>query len=86
MKYQQGGAVTPRTWLVIALIAVALASAATNIYLLRHRQLVINYQERAAVVRPPSTTVGNKRPPDAGIFPDYADVCDGFFAICWEKT
>jgi hypothetical protein len=76
---QRGGSARPRSWLVGALIIFALSSAAMNVYQHTHRQIVINVEAPAPGAMQPSRA-------DSGIFPDRADVCDNFFAICWKTA
>lgn len=46
MKYQFGGTATVRTYLLVLLIAAGAASAATNIWLANHRQIVLEFSYR----------------------------------------
>lgn len=78
-------------FLVFLLLAAGLASAAMNIYLMRHRAIVINFSatHTQPVSQLPTTVIRHQEPStDFGsvhIFPERYDVCTFANAICWVR-
>lgn len=77
-------------FLVFLLLAAGLASAAMNIYLMRHRAIVINFSPtHTQRVSQPTMVIRHREPgTDYGsvhIFPERYDVCTFANAICWVR-
>jgi hypothetical protein len=83
---QRGGAAKPRTWILIALLVAGLASAAMNIYLMRHQTIEIIYTSPVL----PTTQVKDNTDADVGVVHILNDggmgVCTFADAICWTRT
>jgi hypothetical protein len=80
MDKQRGGSFTVSGWLALALLAAGAASAATNLYLARHRTIEVSFPSEPTEVHPPKDDLYEMH-----AFPDGQEVCDSFDTICWIK-
>lgn len=87
-QLQRGGRASPRTWLVILLLGVASLSAALNVYLFKHQQLVVVFkqpEQGAPAIALDRVADQAMDPGAAGALNDYSS-CDLSWAGCWERT
>lgn len=80
MNRQRGGAFRVSGWIALLLLALAVGEAASIRHLYRHRRIEITLPV------PHAASGTYSKDADSGIFPDGADVCDNFFAICWKTA
>ena len=78
---ERGGPVNK--WLLVALLIAGLASAAMNVYLMRHRSIVVNYTSQPVAPKAHTDEVGRVH-----IFPDdgWDGACVTLGHFCWTKT
>jgi hypothetical protein len=86
---QRGAAARPRTWLVIALFLVGVASAALNVYQYAHpRVLIYLMHPESGTPQPEVSTVPpepQKEKADSGAL-DTDGSCDLSWSYCWKTT
>jgi hypothetical protein len=72
MDKQRGGAFTVNGWLALTLLALLAVTGLYAAHLLRHRQIVINFDHTSKY--------------GVHTFPANRGACDGFNTICWTTV
>lgn len=85
MNKQRGGSFTVSGWLALFLLTALAAVAAHDIYLLRHRQIVINFRAQQVQTLSPTRVHGDDSYETHVFPPTGGEVCTFANNICWIR-